>query len=59
MGIKIINYGKTTQMEPYRDQEEDGQTHTRTLHLHQEIPNFAVMNQIGTPKKSDSSGMKR
>jgi hypothetical protein len=52
MGIKIINYGKTTQMEPRRDQEEDGQTHRPTLHLHQEVPNFAVVNQIGEPKKT-------
>ena len=59
MGIKIINYDKTTQMEPRRDQEEDGQTHRPILHLHQEMPNFAVVNQIGAPIKIDTSGVKR
>ena len=59
MGIKIIIYDNTTQMEPRRDQEEDGQTHKPTLHLHQEMPNFAVVNQIGAAKKPHSSGMKR
>jgi hypothetical protein len=59
MGIKIINYDKTTQMEPRRDQEEDGQTHRPTLHLHQEMPNFAVVNQIGAPIKTHTSGVKR
>ena len=59
MGIKIINYDKTTQMEPRRDQEEDGQTHPPTLHLHQEITNVAAVNRIGPLKEVQTNGMRR
>ena len=59
MGIKIINYDKTTQMEPRRDQEEDGQTHMPALHHRKEMPNVAAVNQIGPLKQPHTNGMRR
>ena len=46
-------------MEPCRDQEEDGQTHPPTLHLHQKTINVAAVNQIDPLIELQTNGMRR